>query len=99
MVQPGLDTSMVLVADKAAVDSLLFPTPGQEPWVWAVDVDFGFQIGDQPPQGEPPTDRYPGYFRVALLAAVTELWPLLKGPGASGRELWNPDIRVWEGVI
>lgn len=98
MVQPGLDTNIILVADKAAVDSFLFPTPGEEPWVWAVDVDYNFQIGDQPPQGESPSDRYPGYFRVMTSAAVTELWPLLKGSRISGKELWNPDVRVWEGV-
>jgi hypothetical protein len=98
MVQPGLDTNMILVVDKAAVDSLLSPTPGQEPWVWAVDVNFDFQIGYQPPQGEPPTDRYPGYFRVTPSAAVTELWPLLKGAFVRGKYLWNPDVRIWEGV-
>jgi len=98
MVQPGLDTNMILVVDKAAVDSLLSPTPGQEPWVWAMDVNFDFQIGDQPPKGEPPTDRYPGYFRVTPSAAVTELWPLLKGAFVRGKDLWNPDVRIWDSV-
>jgi hypothetical protein len=98
MVQPGLNTGIILVVDKAAVESLLSPTPGQEPWVWAVDVTFSFQIGDQLPQGEPPTNRYPGYFRVTPSAAVTEMWSLLKGSRISGKELWNPDVRIWEGV-
>lgn len=98
MVQPGLDTDIILVVDKAAVDSFLFPIPGEKPWVWAVDVDYSFQIGDQPPQGEPPSDWYPGYFRVTLPAAVTEMWPLLKRTFISGMELWKPDVRVWEGI-
>lgn len=89
MVQPGLDTSMILVTDDTAVDSLLNSSPGEE----AVDVHYAFQIGDQPPRRELSNDIYPGYIRVALSSAVTELWPLLKRSMASGRELWDPHVR------
>lgn len=98
MLEPGFDTGVILVVDKIAVESLLSPMPGQEPFVWAVDVKFRFQIGDQLPQGEPPTDKYPGYFRVTLSAAVTEMWPLLKAGAETARSLWDPNSKVWTGV-
>lgn len=99
MVQPGLDTSIILVADDIAVESFLNPSPGQDPWIWAVDVNFAFQIGDQPPRREMSTNIYPGYFWVALSTVVTELWPLLKRSEASGNELWNPHVSIWESVV
>ncbi|EPE06531.1 ww rsp5 wwp [Ophiostoma piceae UAMH 11346] len=100
MVQPGLDTSMVLAVDEQALKSFLEPTPGQKPWVWAVDMSYPFDERQQPPVGDPPTDAYPGYFRVTLSAAVLELWPLLKAPGGfHGRRLWDPNTRVWDGDL
>ena len=99
MVQPGLDTSMVLAVDEQALASFLEPTPGQKPWVWAVDMSYPFAVRQQPPVGDPPTDAYPGYFRVTLSAAVLELWPLLKAPGGiQGSRLWDPNTRVWDGL-
>lgn len=89
---------MILVADSKAINSLLHKTPDVEPWIWAVDVDFDWKIGDQPPQGPPPASRYPGYMRIALSVVVSEYWPLLKGSCFSGRQLWSPDLRLWKGI-
>lgn len=108
-VSPGLQASMILVADKQAVDSLLYPTPGRKPWVWAVDI---FHVYPNERQEIPPadymTDEYQGFPRVAVEDAYTELWPLLMStpfipgiglPGATGARLWNPDVDIWEGVV
>jgi hypothetical protein len=94
----GLNTPIALVADKTSVTSLLHPTPNVKPWIWAVDLSHDWVIGHQPPAIVTQTDTYPGFFRVALEAAVPELWPLLMGTGLSGLELWNPDGSVWEGL-
>lgn len=86
---------MILVADKAAVESVVSPTPGEKPWIWAIDVTFPFESGEQP-LGDPPTDHYSGHFRVAYPQAVTELWPMLMGPRMPGCDLWRLDQKVWE---
>ncbi|KAJ6785638.1 hypothetical protein PWT90_04786 [Aphanocladium album] len=98
-VEPGFATSMVLVVDKAAMQSALNPVPGQKPWVWAVDSKFEFKERQQPPSGDPPKDQYPGYFRVTPAAAFTDLWPLLKRKRfVDGVDVWNPDVQVWDGA-
>ncbi|KAG9684844.1 hypothetical protein KCU95_g12806, partial [Aureobasidium melanogenum] len=97
-VPPGLETGMILVADTEAVSSLLQPTSDVEPWIWAADVDYDWEIGDQPSLGSSPARHYPGYIRVALSVVLSEFWPLLKRPGCVGRHLWTPDLGVWEGI-
>lgn len=98
LVPDGLDTTMILVVDKAAMDLLLNPTPGRKPWVWACDATAKFEVGDRL-LDDPPRCRYPGYFRVDPVAAFTRLWPLLKGPQMFvGSELWNPDRVVWRDI-
>jgi hypothetical protein len=96
---------MILVADTKAMNSLLHPTPDVEPWIWAVDVNFGWKIGDQLPQDLLPDHRYPGYIRVALSVVLSEFWPLLMVAGhgplltaSVGRQLWTPDLGLWEGI-
>ncbi|KAG9563621.1 hypothetical protein KCU71_g6667, partial [Aureobasidium melanogenum] len=96
-VPEGLDTPIILVADEFSITSLLHPTSNVKPWIWAVDLSHDWVIGDVPPVAVTPTDIYPGYFRVALEAVIPELWPLLKGTGISGLELWGGDDSVWEG--
>jgi hypothetical protein len=96
-VSVGLDTPIILVADKTSTTSLLHPTPHVKPWIWAVDLNHDWVIGHVPPTAVAPTHTYPGFFRVALEAVIPELWPLLMGTGISGLELWDPDGSVWEG--
>ncbi|KAK6000002.1 hypothetical protein QM012_003990 [Aureobasidium pullulans] len=98
MVPLGLQTNMILVADTRAMHSVLNPTPDIASWIWAVDVYFDWEIGDQPPSDPPPADRYPGCMRVALSVVLSEFWPLLKRPYFFGRRLWTPDLSVWEGI-
>lgn len=86
-VPEGLDTPIILVADKTSITSLLHPTSDVKPWIWAVDLSHDWVIGDVPPVAVTPMDIYPGYFRVALEAVIPELWPLLKGTGILGLEL------------
>lgn len=40
IVQPGLRTNVILVADPKAMSSLLDETLDVEPWIWAIDVAF-----------------------------------------------------------
>jgi hypothetical protein len=96
-VPAGLDTPIILVADKTSIASLLHPTLDVKPWIWAVDLNHDWVMGDVPPTAVTPTDIYPGYFRVSLEAVIPELWPLLMGTGISGLELWDPEGTVWEG--
>lgn len=105
----GLQAPMILVADEQAVDSLLHPTPGVKPWVWAVDLahDFGTEKYDIPPADFRP-EEYPGFFRVTPEAAYTDLWPLLMSTpptksrlllGVTGARVWDPRVDIWEGIV
>lgn len=89
---------MALVADKTSITSLLHPTSDVKPWIWAVDLSHDWVIGHQPPAIVTQIDTYPGFFRVALEAAVSEFWPSLMGARLLGVELWDPDGSVWEGL-
>lgn len=106
-VEPGLQASMILVADQQAVDSLLRPKQGKKPWVWAVDISYRssserFELLS----ADFTSDEYPGFFRVTPEAAYTELWPLLMNVppetgflGVTGARVWRPDVDVWEGIV
>lgn len=100
IVQPGLRTNVILVADSKAISSLLDETLDVEPWIWAIDVGFNRKVGDELSQGSSPSpaDRYPGYMRIALSLVVSELRPLLKSSCFSGRQLWAPELKSWEGI-
>lgn len=88
----------MLVVDKAAMDSLLNPTPGRRPWVWALHATRRFEVGDRL-LDEPPRSQYPGYFGVDPLAVFIRLWPLLKGPQMFvGSKLWDPNRDIWSGI-
>lgn len=105
-VEPGVQTSMILVADKPAIDSLLHPTEGEKPWVWAADLTHGFGCERYDiPHVDFTSDEYPGFFRVTLEAAYAELWPFLMSVppalgfmGVTGARMWNPEFSVWDGI-
>ena len=90
-VGPGLDVGMCLMLDEKAMSSLLEPVEGQESWVWAVDVhhDFG---------GTQTEDGYPGRFKVAIDALISDLWPLL-ATGMEPENLWPFANPIWKGTI
>ncbi|EFX01521.1 hypothetical protein CMQ_6463 [Grosmannia clavigera kw1407] len=96
LVQPGLDSSMFLAVDRNAIDSLLSPVTGQEPWVWAVDRTSSFEVGQQPPQGDPPLSlEYPGYFRIAISELVPQLWPVcMLLEEMCGTQLWESLVGI-----
>lgn len=107
--EPGLQATMILVADKQAVDSLLHPTRGVKPWIWAVDLtyDFGSHTYEIPP-ADFTSDEYAGFFRVTPEAAFTDLWPLLMSTpptrsmallGITGACVWDPTVEIWEGIV
>lgn len=85
---------MCLVVDNLAMDSLLNPVEGQDPWVWAVDVEY-----EDSADGEHVDKEYSGYFKVAISSLVTELWPMLAGPGMSGVELYHTADPIWKYAI
>lgn len=109
-VEKGADCCIALAVDKPAMDSLLSPTPGQKPWVWAVDSGVEFEPDQPMPSSdyEAPTsgEIYPGFFRVALSAVMTDLWPLLRAPALipgvgisitpNAMRYWRPDKRIWD---
>ncbi|KAJ5547460.1 hypothetical protein N7494_005045 [Penicillium frequentans] len=82
----GLNTSMCLVVDLVAMDSITTDMP----WVYALDVSFD--------HASPLADgEYPGYFRVAIKSVITELYPMLTA--MMPPELWPPDNRIWESAV
>lgn len=91
-VGPGLDVGMCLMLDEEAMASLLEPVEGQEPWVWAVDVNYDFN-------GAQTEDGYPGQFKVAIDALISELWPLLAGTGMQPENLWPSANPIWKSAI
>jgi hypothetical protein len=83
-VAAGLDLDILLLVDEDVVHSFLGDRTNSSseelsPYLLAVDVT------------EPTTDDtdegYPGFFRVAMDALLSELYPKL-GMGLSARELW-----------
>lgn len=93
-VPPGLDIGMCLAVENDAMDSLLNPVPGQEPWVYAIDTSFDFEHSQDIPVGE-----YPGFFPVAISSLVPELYPMLAGPQMDPRELWPFAKPIWKSAF
>lgn len=88
MVPPGADAGFCLAVDHEAMESLLHPKSGEDPWVWAVDTAYDFEA----PQG----DGYHGHIKVAITSVVTEFYPLIAGSSISGAELWSFAKPVWK---
>lgn len=63
-----------------------------KPWVYALDLSFGFDDESPIAGGE-----YPGYFRVAIDSVITELYHTLTAMTPS--ELWPSDNRIWESAF
>ncbi|KAJ5914229.1 hypothetical protein N7504_003112 [Penicillium tannophilum] len=84
----GFDTGMCLVVDSDVMDSITT----DKPWVYALDLSFGFDDESPIADGE-----YPGYFRVAIDSVITELYPTLTAMTPS--ELWPSDNRIWESAF
>lgn len=91
-VSPGLDVGMCLMLDEKAMDSLLEPVEGQDPWLWAVDVDYDFD-------GEQTEDGYPGRFKVAIEFMVSELWPMLAGTSLQAEHLWQFANPIFKSAV
>lgn len=85
---------MCLAVETDAMDSLLDPVPGQEPWVYAIDTSFDFEHPD-----DENMDGYPGFFKVAIEALVPELYPFIAGAQMDPRELWQPRKPIWKHAI
>ena len=83
---PGLDVGMCLVVDKTAMESLLNPVAGEEPWVIAMDLSFDYS-------SEVPEGEYPGYFRVAVDSVIPEFYPFVSI--MTPPELWASADPIW----
>lgn len=94
MVPPGLDVGFCIVVDQAAMESLLAPKEGEEPWVWAVDTDFDFDAASSG-----AADAYPGYFKVAVATVVTGFYAAIAGSEVEGAELWRSAQPVWKPSV
>ncbi|PWY90626.1 hypothetical protein BO94DRAFT_545347 [Aspergillus sclerotioniger CBS 115572] len=85
-VPPGLGTGMCLVVDKNAMESLLNPVAGEDPWVIAMDLSFDHSR-------EVPEGEYPGYFRVAVDSVIPEFYPFVSI--MTPPELWASANPIW----
>lgn len=83
---PGLETGLCLVVDSGVIDSM----GTEKPWVYALDLSFNH--GTRIPDGE-----YPGYFRVAIVSVIPELYPMLTA--MTPRALWPSDNKIWESAF
>lgn len=90
---PGLDIGMCLAVESDAMDTLLNPVPGIQPWVYAIDVSFNFDND----LNDVAVGEYPGFFPVAISALASELYPMLAS-GTRPRELWTPDTQIWQSA-
>lgn len=92
MSPPGTDVGFCLVADHEAMNSLLHPNAGEEPWIWAVDTEHDFEKQDT-------AAAYPGYFKLAIASAVPFFYPVIAGSSISGPELYSSARPIWKRAI
>lgn len=83
---PGLDVGLCLVADTAAVESM----NSDLPWVYALDMNFDHS-------SEVEEGEYPGYFRVAVVSVIPELYPILTAMPPA--ELWSQGDEIWQSAV
>ncbi|RAK85565.1 hypothetical protein BO79DRAFT_231492 [Aspergillus costaricaensis CBS 115574] len=83
---PGLDMGLCLVADTAAVESM----NNDLPWVYALDINFDHS-------SEVEEGEYPGYFRVAVVSVIPELYPMLTAMPPA--ELWSQGDEIWQSIV
>lgn len=75
----GLEVSMCLIVDKAAIASIADNEP--LPFVVAVDVHHD-------PTDENHEEGYEGYFKVAISSLLPDFYPPLASQGLTPDELW-----------
>ncbi|RAK95646.1 uncharacterized protein BO80DRAFT_429737 [Aspergillus ibericus CBS 121593] len=88
-VPPGLYVGWCVVVDKAAMESLLNPVEGEEPWVIAMDLSFDHT-------SEVPEGEYPGYIRVAVDSVIPEFYPFVTI--MTPPELWASANPIWKSA-
>lgn len=93
MVPPGLDVGFCLAVDTAAMDSLLHPKAGGDPWVWAVDTNHDFEASPD------SKDTYPGHFKVAITSVMTGFYPTIAGSSVEVEQLWRSAKPVWKSAV